>query len=433
MIIIPVIIGIFVFYFLTQNETTITMESHYIPVTGYFVGGGFIYLQDSFSSLDGINITEELIEEEEVKINPNYRIEKLFSSENIVTGLDISENNDILILERWGKISLLDLENLDVEFYAQIPNVMDKKLEPLHETGAFDILIDKYYPEENIIYVTYTSGNQSLVFNLAKIQMNKSLDPELTTLFQTSANQTHNGGKLLIDKNQKLYISIGEQMKNVRDPSKTCPRVSGEIWCNTSGYPYSFTEDLTNPNAQNKKIPLGKILRLNTDGTIPEDNPFDKSPVYAFGFRNVFGMTEYDNGILISDNGPDRGDEINILYSGKNYGWPIFYGFGQNVVPKEVYDKLDYENVSWPFATFTPTGGITAVLATHQDEILIGFSNGKLFKFTLDSKCPSTFCVKKIDFIAHLKGITDLVGSTNNTVYIGAFDGIYRIEEKPEI
>ena len=101
--------------------------------------------------------------------------------------------------------------------------------------------------------------------------------------------------------------------------------------------------------------------------------------------------------------------------------------------PKEVHDKLDYENVSWPFATFTPTGGITAVLATDQDEILIGFSNGKLFKFTLDSKCPSTFCVKKIDFIAHLKGITDLVGSTNNTVYSGAFDGIYRIEEKQKL
>ncbi len=67
----------------------------------------------------------------------------------------------------------------------------------------------------------------------------------------------------------------------------------------------------------------GKILRLNDDGTIPDDNPFIDSPVYALGFRNPQGMTWDDNGNLyVAEFGPEKNDEINLILSGKNYGWP---------------------------------------------------------------------------------------------------------------
>ncbi|HJM26006.1 MAG TPA: PQQ-dependent sugar dehydrogenase [Nitrosopumilus sp.] len=67
----------------------------------------------------------------------------------------------------------------------------------------------------------------------------------------------------------------------------------------------------------------GKILRLNDDGTIPDDNPFADSPVYALGFRNPQGMTWDDEGNLyVAEFGPEKNDEINLILSGKNYGWP---------------------------------------------------------------------------------------------------------------
>jgi len=67
----------------------------------------------------------------------------------------------------------------------------------------------------------------------------------------------------------------------------------------------------------------GKILRLNDDGTIPNDNPFTDSPVYSLGHRNPQGMTWDNNGnMFVAEFGPEKNDEINLIHAGKNYGWP---------------------------------------------------------------------------------------------------------------
>ncbi|HSB82871.1 MAG TPA: PQQ-dependent sugar dehydrogenase, partial [Nitrosarchaeum sp.] len=67
----------------------------------------------------------------------------------------------------------------------------------------------------------------------------------------------------------------------------------------------------------------GKILRLNDDGTIPDDNPFPNSPVYSLGHRNPQGMTWDNNGqMYLAELGPEKNDEINLIKPGKNYGWP---------------------------------------------------------------------------------------------------------------
>ncbi|MGY5147032.1 MAG: PQQ-dependent sugar dehydrogenase [Candidatus Nitrosopumilus sp. bin_7KS] len=67
----------------------------------------------------------------------------------------------------------------------------------------------------------------------------------------------------------------------------------------------------------------GKILRLNDDGTIPDDNPFSNSLVYSLGHRNPQGMTWDDDGnFFVAEFGPEKNDEINLIQAGKNYGWP---------------------------------------------------------------------------------------------------------------
>jgi glucose/arabinose dehydrogenase len=67
----------------------------------------------------------------------------------------------------------------------------------------------------------------------------------------------------------------------------------------------------------------GKILRLNDDGTIPDDNPFPNSPVYSLGHRNPQGMTwDDDDNLFVAEFGPEKNDEINLIKAGKNYGWP---------------------------------------------------------------------------------------------------------------
>ena len=67
----------------------------------------------------------------------------------------------------------------------------------------------------------------------------------------------------------------------------------------------------------------GKILRLNDDGTIPNDNPFSDSPVFSFGHMNTKGLGwDNEGNLFVTEMGPSKNDEINLVQPGENYGWP---------------------------------------------------------------------------------------------------------------
>ena len=102
--------------------------------------------------------------------------------------------------------------------------------------------------------------------------------------------------------------------------------------------------------SQNLQSLEGKILRLNDDGSIPDDNPFEDSPVYSYGHRNPKGMTwDITETFYVTELGPSKNDEINIIIPGKNYGWPNVQCYSNNV---------EFEN---PVKCFDPSlepGGI---------------------------------------------------------------------------
>ena len=107
----------------------------------------------------------------------------------------------------------------------------------------------------------------------------------------------------------------------------------GRIAFGPDGKLYITTGDAINPGwSQDLSSLAGKILRINPDGTIPEDNPFDSSPVYSYGHRNPQGIAWDNNGLLVSsEHGPsgEMGyghDEINVIVKGGNYGWPKAVG-----------------------------------------------------------------------------------------------------------
>jgi glucose/arabinose dehydrogenase len=105
----------------------------------------------------------------------------------------------------------------------------------------------------------------------------------------------HNGGRIKIGPDQKLYITTGD----------------------------SGVANL----AQDIQSLAGKILRLHLDGRIPSNNPFPNSPVYSLGHRNPQGLAWNSNNVLYaSEHGQSANDEINIIQPGANYGWPIAQG-----------------------------------------------------------------------------------------------------------
>jgi glucose/arabinose dehydrogenase len=106
---------------------------------------------------------------------------------------------------------------------------------------------------------------------------------------------THNGGRLAIGPDEHLYVATGD----AQEPAL----------------------------AQDESSLAGKILRVTLDGEVPDDNPFDGSPVWSLGHRNVQGLAfDGDGRLYAPEFGPDVDDEVNLIEPGANYGWPEVTG-----------------------------------------------------------------------------------------------------------
>ncbi|HIN13880.1 MAG TPA: PQQ-dependent sugar dehydrogenase, partial [Gammaproteobacteria bacterium] len=189
---------------------------------------------------------------------------------------------------------------------------------------------------------------------------------------------------------------------------------------------YITTGDATNANLSQKIDSLaGKILRINADGTIPVDNPFESSPVFSYGHRNPQGIDWNENGILVSsEHGPsgEKGyahDEINVIEPGKNYGWPVIVGDSNN---------LEYTNpiLHSGDVTWTPSG----LLYYDSDKIpewkrmfLVAALRGQhVMVMDLDLENNRVNSVEKI-FQDEYGRLRDLVQSPDGDVFVLTSNG----------
>ena len=160
--------------------------------------------------------------------------------------------------------------------------------------GLIGISLHPDFVNNHFLYVFLTYQENGELWNkVLRIteSENKLKDAEII-LDKIPGSSFTNGGFLKFGPDKKLYVGTG----TVSDASH-------------------LPQDLDSLS--------GKILRLNDDGSIPDDNPFPNSYVYSLGFRNPQGMTWDDDGNLyVAEFGPEKNDEINLVISGKNYGWP---------------------------------------------------------------------------------------------------------------
>ena len=145
------------------------------------------------------------------------------------------------------------------------------------------------------VYLTAADDNRIVRFDLEGEAGSYSLGASSDILTGLEKAGNHNGGRIELGPDGMLYATVGD----AGDPDRA-----------------------QNPNSLN-----GKILRMNLDGTVPEDNPFDGSLVYSLGHRNPQGITWDDEGQLwAAEFGQDTWDEFNIIEAGSNYGWPTVEG-----------------------------------------------------------------------------------------------------------
>lgn len=174
---------------------------------------------------------------------------------------------------------------------------LDQTLSAEAEAGllGFALVPDFSKKQQAFAYYTY-DGNSGPTNRIVRLEFAEDVWTETEVLLDgIPSGAVHHGGRLAIGPDEKLYATTGD----------------------------AATPEL----AQNINSLAGKILRINLDGTIPEDNPFENSYIYSYGHRNPQGLTWLEDGTMYaSEHGNQANDEINQIEAGANYGWPMIEG-----------------------------------------------------------------------------------------------------------
>jgi len=177
--------------------------------------------------------------------------------------------------------------------------------------GLLGIAVHPAFDSNHFIYVYYTYEEDGALWNkiLRITELNNKLDAAKTVFDSIPGSVYNNGGIMKFGPDGKLYVGTG------------------------------YVSDSHGP--QDIQSLEGKILRLNDDGTIPNDNPFSDSPVFSFGHMNTKGLGwDNEGNLFVTEMGPSKNDEINLVQPGGNYGWPEqeCSGSEQFVDPINCYD-----------------------------------------------------------------------------------------------
>ena len=164
----------------------------------------------------------------------------------------------------------------------------------------------------------------------------------------------------------------------------------------------------------------GKILRLNPDGSIPADNPFPGSPVYAYGLRNPQGLAwQPGTGRLYAtDNGPssEKGccqDEVNYIEAGKNYGWPVISGDETRAGMETPVIQSGTGN------TWAPSGATFVTSGPWAGSLLFaGLSGQSLYRLTFDANDPRKITSFAVLLTNQYGRLRDVVEGPDGAFYI---------------
>lgn len=222
-----------------------------------------------------------------------YEIQIIAENLYVPWAIDISSDGKLYFTERSGAIRVIE----DGKLNPQPLITFSAPFVSRGEGGLMGIALDPNYSENHYIYVmhSYAEGNQIYNRVVRLIERNNKASIDKVLIDKIPGGQIHNGGRIKIGPDKKLYITTGDAGKSM------------------------LAQDITST--------AGKILRIELDGSIPEDNPISNSPIYSLGHRNPQGLAWNSNNILYgSEHGQTAHDEINIIKPGANYGWPLVQG-----------------------------------------------------------------------------------------------------------
>jgi glucose/arabinose dehydrogenase len=207
----------------------------------------------------------------------------------------------LLITERAGRLNLFKDGSL------QRVSGLPENIVVRGQGGLLDVALHPDFADNGWVYLSYAgeAGGEAGT-EVARARLEGTTLIDVMVIFSAhpkTPGSAHYGGRLLFDRAGQLYIALGDRRNYMQE-------------------------------AQKLSSHLGGVIRVNDDGSAPDDNPFtgrdDALPeLFTYGHRNVQGMTLHPatGAVWTHEHGPRGGDEVNILKAGANYGWPaITYG-----------------------------------------------------------------------------------------------------------
>lgn len=242
----------------------------------------------------------------DVPIEGGYRLVTLVQGLEHPWSLGWLPNGDLLITERPGRLRLIRKGRLLENPIVGIPKVYASG-----QGGLLDLCVDPRFNDNGRLYFTYAHGSvTSNRTRVASATLKGMILENWRVIFEVSTAKVgnqHFGSRMAWLPDGTLLVTIG-------DGGNPPVRLDG---------------DWIRKQAQNKAVHLGKVIRINADGSIPADNPFIDKPgadpfIWSYGHRNIQGIL-YDplrKVVWASEHGALGGDELNRVQAGKNFGWP---------------------------------------------------------------------------------------------------------------
>jgi len=235
-------------------------------------------------------------------------------------------DDSILVTEKPGRLQLIAPGGAPLPVTG-VPVVLHHG-----QGGLLDVAVDPAFSQNGTIYLSYAHGSRELAsirVLKAKIDQTNNALVDQKVIFESTASASAEqlGGRIAVTNDGYLFLTLGARWQAQR--------------------------------AQDLADDAGKIIRLRTDGTVPEDNPFVGVPgarpdVWSYGHRNPQGLALDAQGRLWShEHGPLGGDELNLILPGRNYGWPVI-SHGLTYSGERIGEGTEKEGMEQPISHWSP-------------------------------------------------------------------------------
>jgi glucose/arabinose dehydrogenase len=342
------------------------------------------------SSVPAIGLAEDRVIETQ---SGQIKVETVASGFNHPWGLAFLPDKRMLVTERAGRLRIVSQEGKLSKPLEGVPKVWAKG-----QGGLLGIALDPDFGSNQLVYFAYSEpGNGGVGTAVARGKLSDTSLDDVQVIFRQQpkvAGPLHFGGRVVFTPDKKLFVTLGDRFKF--DP------------------------------AQDLGSHLGKIVRINSDGSVPEDNPFigqkDAQPeIWSYGHRNAQGAAIHPETGKLWENefGPLGGDELNIPAAGANYGWPVV-GWGNNYDGSEISDPPTHPEFKDAIRHWTPVispSGMTfytrdTIPAWKGNLLVGGLSSEAIVRLTLDGET-----VKAEERIPMGTRIRDVVQGPDGAVY----------------